>query len=39
MCLNTALWQAGAALGMSDDLKEGFIEETKGWKTDWMIYF
>jgi len=24
----------GAALGMSDDLKEGFVEEAKRWKTD-----
>jgi hypothetical protein len=36
MCLNTALWQADkvATLGMSDDLKEEFIEEAKRWKTD-----
>jgi hypothetical protein len=36
---NTTLRQAdkGTAFRMSDDLKSGFIEETKIWITDWMI--
>jgi hypothetical protein len=31
---NTLAGKKGTALGMIDDLKEGFFDETKRWKID-----